>query len=91
MTVDSAVLVGGAVALVVLTAGPLYRAARGPTVLDRAIAVNAVGTTTIVVLAVLAAAFDEPGFLDVALVYAVLNFLLSIGLSRVVLDRGEVL
>ena len=38
--------------------------------------------------ALCSAAFDEPGFLDVALVYALLNFLLSLGLARVSVERG---
>lgn len=87
----SAVLLGGAAVIVALTASPLYRAARGPTLPDRMIAVNAIGTTTIVVLAILAAALDEPGFLDIALVYGLFNFLLSIGLSRFAIELEEIL
>ena len=89
MSLLPTVLVGGAVAFLLLTVGPLYRAVAGPTIYDRAIALNAVGTTTIVRLAFLAAAFDEPGFLGATLVYALLTGLLAIGLSRVVADRGE--
>jgi multicomponent Na+:H+ antiporter subunit F len=80
-----------AVAVAVLAFVALYRVARGPTLLDRVVGVNAVGTSTVVVVAVLAAALDEPGFLDVALVYALLNFLLSVGLSKYAVERGGVL
>jgi multicomponent Na+:H+ antiporter subunit F len=75
------------VALAVATFG---RAVLGPTVQDRVVAVNAVGTLTVVVIALSAAAFDEPGFVDVAIVYALLNFLLSLGVSRVLVGRGGV-
>ena len=68
-----------------------YRAVLGPTVQDRVIAVNAIGTITVVVLALVAAGLNEPGILDVALVYALLNFLLSIGLAKFLVERGGVL
>lgn len=58
---------------------------------DRVIAVNSVGTTTVVVLALLAAALDRPGFLDIALVYAMLNFLMSIAISKFTVERGGVI
>ena len=75
-------LLTAAVALVALAGVAGYRVYGGPTLYDRAIAANAVGTTTVVVLALLAAALPEPGLLDVALAYALLNFLLAIGLAR---------
>jgi multicomponent Na+:H+ antiporter subunit F len=63
----------------------------GPTTADRVIAVNVVGTTAVVVIALLGAALGEPGYLDVALVYALLNFLLSLGLARFSIERGGLL
>ena len=78
----------GLVALVALFA---VRAAIGPTTQDRVVAVNAIGTTTVVVIALLAGALDHPGFLDVALVYAMLNFLLSLGVAKYTIERGGVL
>lgn len=87
MTSAAAVLVAGATALVVLAVATFGRAVRGPTIQDRVIAVNAIGTTTVVVVALAGAALDEPGALDVALAYALLNFLLSLGLSKVLVER----
>lgn len=81
----------GAVGLVLLCVALLGRVVLGPTTPDRVIAVNVVGTTTVVVIGLLAAALGEPGFLDVALVYALLNFLLSIGLAKFSIERGGVL
>ncbi|MUV58495.1 multisubunit sodium/proton antiporter, MrpF subunit (TC 2.A.63.1) [Halogeometricum rufum] len=81
----------GGVALVALATALLWRVVVGPTTADRVVAVNVVGTTTVVVIALLSAALDEPGFLDVALVYALLNFLLSLGLSRFSVERGGLL
>lgn len=91
MTPVQTALLGAAAALVVLATLTMGRVVRGPTVQDRVVAINAVGTTTIVVIALVAAALDEPGFLDVALVYALLSFLLSVGLAKFVVDRGGVL
>jgi len=69
----------------------LYRAVKGPTMQDRVIAVNVVGSNTVVVAALIAAATDTPGALDIALVYALLNFVMSIAISKFTVERGGVL
>jgi len=74
-------MVGAAIAVVVLAVVALYRLFRGPTLPDRVVAANGFGTSTLIVLALLSVGLDEPGLLDVALVYALLNFLLSLGLA----------
>jgi multicomponent Na+:H+ antiporter subunit F len=84
-------LVVGAGALVLVAIATLYRAVAGPTTPDRIVAVNVVGTTTVVVIALLAVGLGDPAFLDVALVYALLNFLLSVGLAKFAVHRGGVL
>ncbi|MDG5776983.1 monovalent cation/H+ antiporter complex subunit F [Haloarculaceae archaeon H-GB2-1] len=84
---SAAVLLWAAVAVVGLALAALYRVALGPTFADRVVAVNGIGTATVVVLTLLSAALDESGLLDVALVYGLLNFLLSLGLARY--GRGE--
>ena len=89
MTPASGALMLGAALLVASGVGILGRAVLGPTLQDRAIAVNAVGTITVVVIVLAGAVLDEPGFVDVALVYALLNFLLSIGVAKFVVGRGE--
>ncbi|ERG99314.1 MAG: multisubunit Na+/H+ antiporter, MnhF subunit [Haloquadratum sp. J07HQX50] len=76
--------------LILSTLALLYRIAVGPTIQDRVIGVNGLGTTTVVILALLAAALDRPVFLDVALVYAMLNFLMSIAISKFTVERGGV-
>jgi len=87
---ETALLVGAA--LVTATAvAVLYRVIKGPTVQDRIIAINVVGTSTVVVIAFIAAGLDRPDFLDIALVYALLNFVLSIAAAKFTIDRGEVL
>ncbi|POG54517.1 cation:proton antiporter [Haloferax sp. Atlit-12N] len=85
------VLLGAAGAFITFAVVLLYRVVRGPTMEDRVIAINAIGTNTVVVLALVAAAFGLSGFLDVALVYALLNFLASIAISKFIVERGGVL
>lgn len=86
--VSDALLVAAGL-LVALTVLLVYRAAVGPTIQDRVVAVSSIGTTAVVVVALLAGALDEPGILDVALVYAMLNFLLSLGVAKFAAERGE--
>jgi multicomponent Na+:H+ antiporter subunit F len=85
------VLLVGAALIVTLGVVLLGRIVLGPTTPDRVVAVNVVGTATVVVIALVGAALGEPGFLDVALVYALLNFLLSVGLAKFSIERGGVL
>ncbi|EJN60385.1 multicomponent Na+:H+ antiporter subunit F [Halogranum rubrum] len=87
----SDVLLGAAAAFVALAIVVLYRVVKGPTMQDRVIAVNVIGSNTVVILALVAAAFGEPGYLDVALVYALLNFLMSIAISKFTVERGGVI
>ena len=81
----------GAGAFVVLAIVLFYRAVVGPTTQDRLLAVNVLGTNTVVILALLAAGLDQAWFLDVALIYALLNFLMSIAISKFTVERGGVL
>jgi multicomponent Na+:H+ antiporter subunit F len=85
------ILLGGAALFALLAVVVLYRAIRGPTMQDRVIAVNVLGTNTVVILALLSAALDVPSFLDIALVYALLNFLMAVAISKFTVDRGGVM
>ncbi len=89
LVVDATLYGAAAVVLAALSAS--YRLVRGPTLPDRVVAVNGVGTATVVVLVLLSVGLDEAGLLDVALVYALLNFLLSVGLAKYAIERGGVL
>lgn len=64
-----------AVAIVAGMAMALVRAVRGPTVYDRILAVNAHGSMTVLLIAVIGFLTDRPDFLDLALLYALLNFI----------------
>jgi len=65
----------------------LIRAILGPTSFDRILSVNAVGTTTVVGVAVMGFLKGRPDFLDLALVYAMVNFVATIAILRFVEKR----
>ncbi|MEX2296759.1 MAG: monovalent cation/H+ antiporter complex subunit F [Dongiaceae bacterium] len=52
----------------------LIRAVRGPSPYDRILAVNVHGTMTVVLIALAGFLVDRPAFLDLSLVYALINF-----------------
>jgi len=64
-----------AIALVATMSLALLRAILGPSVYDRVLAVNMLGTKTVLLLAVVAFLFGRPDFLDLALAYALINFI----------------
>lgn len=86
----SAALLTAAVLVVLLALSLLYLVAAGPTIQDRLVTVNVIGTSTVIVLALVAGGLDSPEFLDIALVYALLNFVLSLLVARLTFHRGEV-
>ena len=61
----------------------LVRAIRGPRIADRLIAVNMMGTLTIIIICVLAVLKHEGYLIDVAIIYAMLSFLAVVLLSKV--------
>ncbi|WP_134672058.1 cation:proton antiporter [Halorussus marinus] len=91
MTFISTALLTAAGAFVLVSLAVVYRLVRGPTMQDRVIAVNVIGTNTVIVIALVAAALGESSALDIAIVYALLNFLMSIAISKFTVERGGVL
>ena len=60
----------------------LTRALLGPTVYDRVLAVNTFGTKTVLLIAVLGYLTGRPEFLDMALVYALINFIGTVAVLK---------
>jgi multicomponent Na+:H+ antiporter subunit F len=60
----------------------LVRAALGPTVFDRALAANTVGTCALILLALLGFLTGRPEFLDLAIVYGLLNVIGTIAVLK---------
>ena len=63
------------IAMLVTIALALTRALIGPTVYDRVLAVNMFGTTTVLLFSVIAFLSGRPDFLDLAVAYALINFI----------------
>jgi len=69
--------------LCVVMALSLYRAIVGPTVLDRLIGVNAIGSKTVALLIAIGLIYRRVDmFVDIALAYACLNFIAVLAASR---------
>jgi len=66
----------------------LYRGVAGPGVFNRLAAVNIIGTKTIALLVVMGYFFERPYFLDIALLYAMINFIGTLVFAKY-LERGE--
>jgi multicomponent Na+:H+ antiporter subunit F len=72
------------VTLLLVMALALSRAFVGPTVFDRILAANMFGTKTVLLIAVIGFLFGRPEFLDIAMVYALINFIGVIGMLRLI-------
>jgi len=68
----------------------LYRVIMGPTVIDRIVAANVIGTKTAVMLVVIGMIFERVEmFVDFALAYALLNFMGSLAAARFIHQTRE--
>ena len=70
------------IGILVTMALALTRAALGPTVFDRILALNMFGTKTVLLIAVIGFLTGRPEFLDLAMVYALINFIGVIAVLR---------
>ena len=61
----------------------LIRAAIGPRIADRLVAVNMIGTMVIVSIAILALVKNEGYLVDICLIYAMISFLAVVVLTRI--------
>lgn len=79
-----------AVFLALLIAMPLYRVVVGPTVFDRVIAAGLIGTNGLLLLAVIGFVYERIGmFVDLAIAYALLNFVGTIAAAKYLERRRE--
>ena len=70
------------IAVLVAMAIALLRALLGPTAYDRILAANSFGTKTVLFIAVVGFAMGRPEFLDIALVYALINFIGTVAVLK---------
>ncbi|MEX2525946.1 MAG: monovalent cation/H+ antiporter complex subunit F [Gammaproteobacteria bacterium] len=74
--------IAAAIAILVVMMLALARALMGPTVYDRILAVNMFGTKTVLLISVLGVIAGRADFIDIALVYALINFISIIAVLR---------
>ena len=79
-----------AVAVLITMALAITRAILGPTVYDRIVAVNMFGTKTVLIIAVIAFLTGRYDLLDIALVYALMNFIGVVAVLRYYQARARV-
>lgn len=75
-------------AILVAMALILVRLFAGPTVYDRVLAVNSFGTKTVLFLAVFAFLIGRPDAIDIAILYALINFVATIAVLKFVRYRS---
>ena len=80
--------IAAAAALIAAMILALARAFAGPTVYDRILAVNHIGSQTVLLIAVMGFITGRPDFLDISLLYALINFVATIAVLRYV-KRGR--
>jgi multicomponent Na+:H+ antiporter subunit F len=69
----------------------LYRATYGPTILNRAAGISAIGTKTLIILLLMGVIYERIDmFIDISMVYALLNFIGTVVLAKYLEGSGEV-
>ena len=76
------ILAAVCVAILVVMGLALARAYKAPTVYDRILGVNMFGTKTVLFIAVIGFFTGRPDFLDIAIVYALINFIGMVAVLR---------
>ncbi len=71
-----------AIAILVTMTLALIRAMLGPTVFDRVLALNMFGTKTVLLMCVVGFMIDRTDFLDLALLYSLMNFVGMVAFLR---------
>lgn len=74
--------------LSVLIVLSIYRALKGPTASDRVIAINLMTTLVIAIIGLLAYYFNQTSFIDVAILYAMIGFLMTVAVVKY-LEKGS--
>lgn len=72
-------LIAATIAILVVMILAIIRGIMGPTLYDRILAVNMFGTKTVLLISLLGFVMGRPEFLDIAMVYALINFISVIG------------
>ncbi len=75
-------LIGALLGMIASMVMVIIRAIVGPTIFDRILAVNSFGTNVVVFIVLLQSFIGTGFFLDIAITYALINFIATVALSR---------
>ncbi|MBE9487151.1 MAG: hypothetical protein KAT62_06250 [Desulfuromonadales bacterium] len=82
------VVLFAAIVLLLLMLLSLYRVVGGPTVFDRILGGNVIGTKTTALLLLIGVLYEDLGmFVDIAIAYALLNFIATLGATKFFLRK----
>lgn len=82
------IIIASTLILSLITIFSMIRAIIGPSLGDRLISINVIGTKTIVIISMISFVLRETYFIDVVLVYALISFLASIVVSIIIKGKG---
>ena len=86
---SSTFFLGATLAILAAVLLSLYRVVRGPSIIDRIVGVNVIGTKTIAVIVLIGCLFERVEyFVDIALLYALINFVGALALARYFERKG---
>ncbi len=72
----------GAILVMLLIFFSMIRALVGPTAPDRVVAINIITTYTLIIITLIARIYQQVYFLDIAMVYALMGFITTIGVAK---------
>lgn len=75
-------------AIMVVMLMVLLRAWLGPSLYDRILAINTFGSATVLVIAILGFHMQRPDFMDIALVYSLINFIGTVAILKLYRSGG---
>ena len=70
------------IAIMIVMLIVFLRAWLGPSLYDRILAINTFGTSTVLVIAILGFYMQRPAFMDIALVYSLINFIGTVAVLK---------
>jgi len=76
------VITAALVAIMIVMLVVFLRAWLGPSLYDRILAINTFGTATVLVIAILGFYMQRPAFMDIALVYSLINFIGTVAILK---------
>jgi multicomponent Na+:H+ antiporter subunit F len=70
------------IAIMIVMVIVLLRAWLGPSLYDRILAINTFGTATVLAIAILGFYMERPAFMDIAIVYSLINFIGTVAVLK---------